>query len=164
MEDLRRPEVAMEEAMEAEAEAEAAEAMARVAALRLRLLLMQTLSELTFLIACLAYRGAVRCCLVAEGFRRLWSWFNAVDTDRSGHISAPELERALINGDWTPFDLDTVKLLMSIFVRAISHSSTFRVARHSSLSCARSMTANRSDNCDVPEPQAITSLMCNLGY
>jgi Ca2+-binding EF-hand superfamily protein len=25
------------------------------------------------------------------------------------------LERALINGDWTPFDLDTVKLLMSIF-------------------------------------------------
>jgi len=26
-----------------------------------------------------------------------------------------ELERALINGDWTPFDLDTVKLLMGIF-------------------------------------------------
>lgn len=24
-------------------------------------------------------------------------------------------ERALINGDWSPFDLDTVKLLMSIF-------------------------------------------------
>lgn len=46
---------------------------------------------------------------------QLWSWFNAVDTDRSGHITAPELERALINGDWTPFDLDTVKLLMTIF-------------------------------------------------
>lgn len=26
------------------------------------------------------------------------------------------VEKALINGDWTPFDLDTVKLLMSIFV------------------------------------------------
>ena len=26
------------------------------------------------------------------------------------------LEKALINGDWSPFDLDTVKLLMSIFV------------------------------------------------
>ncbi|EIM80821.1 EF-hand [Stereum hirsutum FP-91666 SS1] len=46
---------------------------------------------------------------------QLWSWFLAVDTDRSGHISAHELEKALINGDWTPFDLDTVKLLMSIF-------------------------------------------------
>jgi Ca2+-binding EF-hand superfamily protein len=46
---------------------------------------------------------------------QLWSWFTSVDTDRSGSITAPELERALINGDWTPFDLDTVKLLMSIF-------------------------------------------------
>ncbi|KAI0264095.1 hypothetical protein BC834DRAFT_970845 [Gloeopeniophorella convolvens] len=46
---------------------------------------------------------------------QLWSWFAAVDTDRSGHISAPELQKALINGDWTPFDLDTVKLLMNIF-------------------------------------------------
>ncbi|KAF9465223.1 hypothetical protein BDZ94DRAFT_416659 [Collybia nuda] len=46
---------------------------------------------------------------------QLWSWFNTVDTDRSGAITATELERALINGDWTPFDLDTVKLLMSIF-------------------------------------------------
>ncbi|KAF6748716.1 hypothetical protein DFP72DRAFT_556559 [Ephemerocybe angulata] len=25
------------------------------------------------------------------------------------------VERALINGDWTPFDLDTVKMLMTIF-------------------------------------------------
>ncbi|KIJ66094.1 hypothetical protein HYDPIDRAFT_130278 [Hydnomerulius pinastri MD-312] len=46
---------------------------------------------------------------------QLWNWFSAVDTDRSGAITATELERALINGDWTPFDLDTVKLLMSLF-------------------------------------------------
>ncbi|KAI0774929.1 hypothetical protein BD413DRAFT_537763 [Trametes elegans] len=46
---------------------------------------------------------------------QLWSWFSAVDTDRSGHISVHELQKALINGDWTPFDLDTVKLLMTIF-------------------------------------------------
>jgi len=38
-----------------------------------------------------------------------------VDTDRSGAINPVELERALINGDWTPFDLDTVNLLMTIF-------------------------------------------------
>ncbi|KIP09039.1 hypothetical protein PHLGIDRAFT_126631 [Phlebiopsis gigantea 11061_1 CR5-6] len=46
---------------------------------------------------------------------QLWNWFSSVDSDRSGHISAHELQRALINGDWTPFDLDTVKLLMTIF-------------------------------------------------
>jgi len=45
----------------------------------------------------------------------LWAWFTSVDTDRSGAITAPELERALINGDWSPFDLDTVKLLMTMF-------------------------------------------------
>ncbi|KAI0941496.1 hypothetical protein AcW1_003370 [Taiwanofungus camphoratus] len=46
---------------------------------------------------------------------QLWNWFNAVDTDRSGQITVHELQKALINGDWTPFDLDTVKLLMTIF-------------------------------------------------
>ncbi|KII95477.1 hypothetical protein PLICRDRAFT_150222 [Plicaturopsis crispa FD-325 SS-3] len=46
---------------------------------------------------------------------QLWQWFSSVDLDRSGAITASELERALINGDWTPFDLDTVKMLMSIF-------------------------------------------------
>jgi len=46
---------------------------------------------------------------------QLWNWFSSVDSDRSGAITAQELERALINGDWTPFDLDTVKLLMLIF-------------------------------------------------
>ncbi|EGO00558.1 hypothetical protein SERLA73DRAFT_178396 [Serpula lacrymans var. lacrymans S7.3] len=46
---------------------------------------------------------------------QLWAWFSAVDTDRSGAITAHELEKALINGDWTPFDLDTVKLLMTLF-------------------------------------------------
>jgi len=45
----------------------------------------------------------------------LWTTFSSVDLDRSGQISPSELQRALINGDWTPFDLDTVKLLMNIF-------------------------------------------------
>jgi len=46
---------------------------------------------------------------------QLWNWFTSVDLDRSGAITPLELERALINGDWTPFDLDTIKLLMTIF-------------------------------------------------
>jgi hypothetical protein len=33
--------------------------------------------------------------------RRLYQWFTAVDSDRSGAISAAELQQALVNGDWT---------------------------------------------------------------
>ncbi|MBW0491429.1 hypothetical protein O181_031144 [Austropuccinia psidii MF-1] len=46
---------------------------------------------------------------------QLRQWFGAVDRDNSGNISAIELQQALVNGDWSPFDLDTVKMLMNIF-------------------------------------------------
>lgn len=46
---------------------------------------------------------------------QLWQWFNAVDEDGSGAISATELQAALVNGDWNKFDVDTVKLLMTLF-------------------------------------------------
>ncbi|KAJ8519888.1 hypothetical protein ONZ45_g3203 [Pleurotus djamor] len=46
---------------------------------------------------------------------QLWNWFNAVDADKSGAISVTELQSALLNGNWTNFDLDTVKMLMAIF-------------------------------------------------
>ncbi|KAF8509546.1 hypothetical protein JB92DRAFT_497121 [Gautieria morchelliformis] len=46
---------------------------------------------------------------------QLWSWFTAVDTDRSGSISVQELQRALVNGNWSNFDLDTCQMLMTIF-------------------------------------------------
>ncbi|TFK29788.1 apoptosis-linked protein [Coprinopsis marcescibilis] len=45
----------------------------------------------------------------------LWSYFSAVDADRSGAISVTELQQALVNGNWSRFDLDTVKMLMGIF-------------------------------------------------
>ncbi|KNZ59314.1 uncharacterized protein VP01_1760g4 [Puccinia sorghi] len=46
---------------------------------------------------------------------QLRQWFGAVDADNSGNITALELQQALVNGDWSPFDLDTVKMLMNIF-------------------------------------------------
>jgi len=46
---------------------------------------------------------------------QLWQWFSSVDTDGNGTITANELQQALVNGDWTNFDLDTVKMLMGIF-------------------------------------------------
>jgi hypothetical protein len=32
---------------------------------------------------------------------QLWQWFSNVDTDRSGSITAVELQNALVNGDWS---------------------------------------------------------------
>ncbi|ORZ28705.1 hypothetical protein BCR41DRAFT_330180 [Lobosporangium transversale] len=47
----------------------------------------------------------------------LKAWFDAVDTDRSGNLSCEELQRALMNGDWTPFNVETVRLMMNMFDR-----------------------------------------------
>jgi len=47
----------------------------------------------------------------------LWEWFDSVDKDRSGDIDATELQIALINGDWSHFDLNTICLLMNIVDR-----------------------------------------------
>jgi len=46
---------------------------------------------------------------------QLWSWFLSVDEDHSGAISPDELSKALVNGNWTPFDMDTVRMLMGLF-------------------------------------------------
>jgi len=46
---------------------------------------------------------------------QLWQYFSSVDADRSGSIDVTELQSALVNGNWTRFDLDTVKMLMTIF-------------------------------------------------
>ncbi|GAA5899497.1 Pef1p [Sporobolomyces salmoneus] len=45
----------------------------------------------------------------------LRAWFDAVDLDRSGFITQIELKQALVNGDWQPFDDQTVSMLMRLF-------------------------------------------------
>jgi len=45
----------------------------------------------------------------------LWDWFDRVDEDQSDYINASELQAALMNGDLTPFNLNTINLLMNIF-------------------------------------------------
>jgi len=62
---------------------------------------------------------------------QLWEWFSAVDADLSGAIDANELQAALVNGNWTKFDLDTVKMLMNIF--DTDRSGSIRFAEFSGL-------------------------------
>nr|CAD7454723.1 unnamed protein product [Timema tahoe] len=45
----------------------------------------------------------------------LWDVFQRVDKDRSGYISADELQVALSNGTWTPFNPETVRLMIGMF-------------------------------------------------
>ncbi|PWN32596.1 EF-hand [Meira miltonrushii] len=59
------------------------------------------------------------------GDPQLWSWFMSVDRDGSGQINATELQQALVNGDWTPFSTDCVKLLMNMFDHDRSGTITF---------------------------------------
>ena len=39
-------------------------------------------------------------------------WFSAVDTDRSGQISAQELQRALVNGNWSHFSEEACRMMI----------------------------------------------------
>jgi Ca2+-binding EF-hand superfamily protein len=45
----------------------------------------------------------------------LWRLFGAVDKDRSGELTEAELRTALVNGDWTPFDPHTVRMMIRMF-------------------------------------------------
>ncbi|KFH68462.1 hypothetical protein MVEG_05277 [Podila verticillata NRRL 6337] len=47
----------------------------------------------------------------------LRNWFDAIDTDRSGTLNCIELSRALVCADWTPFNGETVRLMMNMFDR-----------------------------------------------
>ncbi|KAL3105365.1 hypothetical protein niasHT_026098 [Heterodera trifolii] len=41
--------------------------------------------------------------------------FQSVDRDRSGQISADELQQALSNGTWKPFNPETCRMMISMF-------------------------------------------------
>jgi len=44
-------------------------------------------------------------------------WFNAVDQDRSGQIDAKELQRALVNGNWSHFSEEACRMMIDMFDR-----------------------------------------------
>ncbi|XP_042296796.1 peflin [Sceloporus undulatus] len=44
-----------------------------------------------------------------------FAWFQSVDTDHSGHISAKELRQALVNSNWSAFNEETCMMMMNMF-------------------------------------------------
>jgi len=55
----------------------------------------------------------------------LWSWFQTVDRDRSGQISTDELRAALMNNNWSHFNLETCRLMIGMFDRDQSGTINF---------------------------------------
>jgi len=55
----------------------------------------------------------------------LWQVFQRVDRDRSGAISAQELQSALSNGTWAPFNPETVRLMLG----TDTHKSCLKILR-----------------------------------
>ncbi|CAG8588580.1 11269_t:CDS:2 [Paraglomus brasilianum] len=56
----------------------------------------------------------------------LYHWFQAIDTDKSGTLTTEELQRALLNGDWSPFNMETVRLMMNMFDTDNDGTITFK--------------------------------------
>ncbi|KAL7754146.1 hypothetical protein RI367_000126 [Sorochytrium milnesiophthora] len=55
----------------------------------------------------------------------LWAWFKAADTDNSGSITGDELQRILYNNASTPFNDETIRLMINMFDRDHSASLQF---------------------------------------
>ncbi|OXA64138.1 programmed cell death protein 6 [Folsomia candida] len=55
----------------------------------------------------------------------LYSVFQRVDRDQSGAINSVELQAALSNGTWTPFNPETVRLMIGMFDRDNSGTINF---------------------------------------
>ncbi|CAG8444424.1 12682_t:CDS:2 [Funneliformis mosseae] len=47
--------------------------------------------------------------------QQLTAFFQRIDVDNNGTLTPKELQRVLLNGDWSAFNLDTIELLFSLF-------------------------------------------------
>jgi len=97
----------------------------------------------------------------------LWQVFQRVDRDRSGAISAQELQSALSNGTWAPFNPETVRLMLGMFDR--QNRGTIGFEDFGALwkyvtdwqTCFRSFDRDNSGNIDSNE---LKTALTNFGY
>ncbi|XP_038064277.1 sorcin-like [Patiria miniata] len=87
----------------------------------------------------------------------LWHWFQAVDADHSGSISATELRQALVNGNWSHFNEETCRLMIGMFDK--DRNGTINFSEFAALwkyiqdwkSCFERFDQDRSGNIDANE-------------
>uniref|UniRef100_A0A6M2DKA6 Programmed cell death protein 6 n=1 Tax=Xenopsylla cheopis TaxID=163159 RepID=A0A6M2DKA6_XENCH len=97
----------------------------------------------------------------------LWDVFQRVDRDRSGYISADELQVALSNGTWNPFNPETVRLMIGMFDKR--NSGTVSFEDFGALwkyvtdwqNCFRSFDSDGSGNIDKNE---LKTALISFGY
>lgn len=97
----------------------------------------------------------------------LWDIFQKVDKDRSGYISANELQTALSNGTWTPFNPETVRLMIGMYDK--QNRGTISFEDFGALwkyvtdwqNCFRSFDRDNSGNIDKSELQ---TALVTFGY
>lgn len=97
----------------------------------------------------------------------LWSVFQRVDKDRSGAITAEELQQALSNGTWTPFNPETVRLMIGMFDK--NQTGTVNFEEFGALwkyvtdweNCFLSFDRDNSGNIDANE---LKTALINFGY
>jgi Ca2+-binding EF-hand superfamily protein len=93
--------------------------------------------------------------------------FQSVDKDRSGQVTATELQQALGNGTWTPFNPETVRLMIGMFDR--DNSGTINFQEFMSLwkyvtdwqNCFRSYDRDNSGSIDKNE---LRTALTSFGY
>ncbi|XP_011863360.1 PREDICTED: programmed cell death protein 6 isoform X1 [Vollenhovia emeryi] len=107
----------------------------------------------------------------------LWDVFQRVDKDRSGTITADELQQALSNGTWTPFNPETVRLMIGMFDKTDPATGMFDKKQAGTVSfeefgalwkyvtdwesCFRSFDRDNSGNIDRNE---LKTALTNFGY
>ena len=52
----------------------------------------------------------------------VYSWFVTVDADRSGQITANELQQALTNGNWSHFNPEACRLMIGMRSMHVCHA------------------------------------------
>ncbi|XP_002044809.2 programmed cell death protein 6 [Drosophila sechellia] len=97
----------------------------------------------------------------------LWDVFQRVDKDKSGHISADELQVALSNGTWSAFNPETIRLMIGMFDRENKGTVSFKdfgaLWKYVTdwQNCFRSFDCDNSGNIDKTE---LKTALTSFGY